>query len=180
MTGLTPYLHLPGTAREALTFYRDVFGGNLEIGTFAAMGRSDGPGDAVGHGMLQGPVTLFASDTGWGEVPFAPLGIMFALLGTAEPEVLERWFAELSPRAVASSIRSRSEPGATTTVRCATVSAFSGSSATRADRRPGTATSQSQASSRAGRPSAAKISGPRKMVSSTTCGPSPSSLTVIA
>lgn len=96
MTGLTPYLHLPGTAREALTFYRDVFGGNLEIGTFAAMGRSDGPGDAVGHGMLQGPVTLFASNTGWGEVPFAPLGIMFALLGTAEPEVLERWFAELA------------------------------------------------------------------------------------
>ncbi|APZ35534.1 hypothetical protein [Microbacterium aurum] len=29
MTGLTPYLHFAGTAREALTFYRDVFGGEL-------------------------------------------------------------------------------------------------------------------------------------------------------
>jgi len=28
MTGLTPYLSFPGTARQALTFYREVFGGN--------------------------------------------------------------------------------------------------------------------------------------------------------
>jgi PhnB protein len=26
MTAPTPYLHLPGTARDALTFYGDVFG----------------------------------------------------------------------------------------------------------------------------------------------------------
>ena len=26
MTGPTPYVHFPGTAREALTFYGDVFG----------------------------------------------------------------------------------------------------------------------------------------------------------
>ncbi|WES64584.1 VOC family protein [Microbacter sp. GSS18] len=96
MTGLTPYLHFPGTARDALTFYGDVFGGDLEINTFEDFGRSDGPGDAVAHGMLNGPVTLFAADAGPQDAPLGLQGIMFSLLGTASPEVLSHWFAALA------------------------------------------------------------------------------------
>ena len=41
MTGTTPYIHFPGTAREALTFYGDFFGCAVELHTFAEFGRSD-------------------------------------------------------------------------------------------------------------------------------------------
>ncbi|WEG08067.1 VOC family protein [Microbacterium horticulturae] len=96
MTALTPYLHVPGTAREALTFYRSVFGGEVGINTYAEFGRDDGPGDAVAHGMLTGPVTLFAADAAPGQEPLRTAGLMFALLGTAEPDVMEGWFAALA------------------------------------------------------------------------------------
>jgi uncharacterized glyoxalase superfamily protein PhnB len=52
MTGLTPYLHFPGTAGEALSFYADVFGGSAELHDFAEFGRTDGPTDAIAHGQL--------------------------------------------------------------------------------------------------------------------------------
>ena len=39
MTGLVPYLKFDGRAREALAFYRDVFGGELEIHTYADLGN---------------------------------------------------------------------------------------------------------------------------------------------
>ncbi|WP_282837737.1 VOC family protein [Microbacterium flavum] len=95
MTGLTPYLHFAGDAREALGFYRDVFGGELVLNSFGDFGRTDGPADAVAHGMLQGSVELFASDVAGGEEPLVLRGILFSLLGTAEPVELERWFAAL-------------------------------------------------------------------------------------
>jgi PhnB protein len=47
MTGPTPYLHFPGTAREALTFYGDVFGCAVQLHTFAEFNRTDGPADAI-------------------------------------------------------------------------------------------------------------------------------------
>ena len=96
MTGLTPYLHFDGAARAALEFYRDVFGGDLVIHSYGDFGREDGPADAVAHGMLQGVVELFASDAAPGEEPLALRGILFSLLGTAEPAELERWFAALA------------------------------------------------------------------------------------
>ena len=40
MTGLTPYLSFPGTARRALTFYQQVFGGELVLNTLADFGRA--------------------------------------------------------------------------------------------------------------------------------------------
>src|SRR5699024_12093693 len=36
MTGLTPYLTFPGTAREALTFYQEIFGDELVLLSRAA------------------------------------------------------------------------------------------------------------------------------------------------
>lgn len=95
MTGLTPYLSFPGTTREALTFYQKVFGGELVLHTLADFGREDGPPDAIAHGMLQGTVDLFASDSGPEDPTLKLEGILFSLLGTAEPATLKAWFAAL-------------------------------------------------------------------------------------
>lgn len=94
--GPTPYLLLPGTAREALSRYRDVFGGELQLHTFGEFGRSDGPAEAIAHGVLSGAVSLYAADAGLGETPFSSTGLLFSLLGTAEPDVLHAWFAALA------------------------------------------------------------------------------------
>ena len=98
MTGLTPYLSFPGTARAALTFYHEVFGGELVLHTLADFGRDDGPADAIAHGVLQGRVELFASDVAPGEPSLRLEGVLFSLLGTAEASTLEAWFAALSDR----------------------------------------------------------------------------------
>jgi PhnB protein len=97
MSELTPYLNLPGTAREALTFYADVFGCEVTFHTFADFNRTDGPADAIAHGYLSGgPVTIFASDVAGGERPFRAEGLLFSLLGTARSSVLRQWFTRLS------------------------------------------------------------------------------------
>ncbi len=96
MTGLVPYLHFDGFAREALGLYRDVFGGELELHSFADFGRTDGPGDAIAHGILSGAVNLFAADAGPNDSALRLEGILFSLLGTADPATLESWFAALS------------------------------------------------------------------------------------
>jgi PhnB protein len=62
-----PYLNFDGKAREALTFYQGVFGGELEINTFGETPSAMHPGltpDNVMHGMLRGDknVVLMAAD----------------------------------------------------------------------------------------------------------------------
>ena len=89
------YLLLPGTAREALGFYRAVFGGDLEIHDYAEFGRTDGPEDAVAHGVLSGRVALMMADAGAGEDAVAATGIMLSVLGE-EPDLLRGWFAALA------------------------------------------------------------------------------------
>jgi PhnB protein len=96
MTGLTPYLFFDGNAREALESYRDIFGGELVLNTFADFQRDDGPADAVAHGMLDGPVELFAADATGDQPTLNTTGILFSLLGAAEPGELEQWFARLA------------------------------------------------------------------------------------
>lgn len=97
MTALAPYLHLPGTAREALTFYGDVFGGTVGIHTLEEFGRTDGPPGAVAHGSLEdGPVTLFAADVVGNTAPLRCDGMMLALLGTSTPADLRTWFSRLA------------------------------------------------------------------------------------
>ena len=97
MTGPSPYLYLPGTAREALTFYGEVFGCTVQLHTLAEFGRTDGPADAIAHGYLaKGPVTLFAADVTGDTTPFRCEGMMLSLLGTAAPPTLRKWFADLA------------------------------------------------------------------------------------
>ncbi|HEV2887700.1 MAG TPA: VOC family protein [Jatrophihabitans sp.] len=66
-TRLNPYLNFRDTAREAMEFYHSVFGGELNVSTFAEMQASEDPAeqDKVMHAMLvneQG-LTLMAADT---------------------------------------------------------------------------------------------------------------------
>ncbi len=97
MTALTPYLTLPGTAREALTFYGEVFGCGVQLHTLAEFGRDDGPADAIAHGYLtEGPVAIFASDATGDEAPFRCEGLLLSLLGTADPATLHAWFDRLA------------------------------------------------------------------------------------
>lgn len=89
-------MSFPGNARQALEFYAAVFEGSLVLNTFADFSRSDGPPDAIAHGMLRGPVELFGSDIGSGDAPVRVEGMMLSLLGAAEPTVLHRWFDRLA------------------------------------------------------------------------------------
>jgi len=82
MTGPSPYVLFPGTARAALTFYGDVFGCAVKLHTFAEFSRTDGPADAIAHGYLaDGPVALSGADVAGDERPFRSEGLMLALLG---------------------------------------------------------------------------------------------------
>lgn len=97
MTALTPYLYLPGTAQEALTFYAAVFGCSAQLHTLEEFGRTDGPPDAIAHGFLaDGPVTLFVADATGDQAAFRGEGMMLALLGTAAPDLLRAWFFGLA------------------------------------------------------------------------------------
>jgi PhnB protein len=92
-----PYVLFPGTAREALTFYGDVFGCAVELHTFAEFNRTDGPADAIAHGGLSGgAVALSGADVSGDEQPVRTEGLMLALLGTADPPTLHTWFSRLS------------------------------------------------------------------------------------
>lgn len=74
---LAPYVNFRGTAREAMTFYRSVLGGELEITTFGEFGISDWPDqvDSVMHSRL-------ISSAG------------FVVMGSDVPETMEVTFGD--------------------------------------------------------------------------------------
>jgi PhnB protein len=96
MTAPQIYISFPGTAREALSFYANVFGGELSLHTYEDFSRSDDPSVAIAHGVLSGRVALAGSDTALGEKSVRLEGVMLSLLGTAEPAVLHEWFDKLA------------------------------------------------------------------------------------
>jgi PhnB protein len=63
---LNPYLNFNGNARQALEFYADIFGGELNLTTFADFGMKDSPqADRIMHGHLQTEAgyTIMGADT---------------------------------------------------------------------------------------------------------------------
>jgi PhnB protein len=66
-TGLNPYLGFRDNAKQAMEFYRSVFGGELTMSTFAELNpRTEaGDQDKIMHAMLETPsgFVLMASDT---------------------------------------------------------------------------------------------------------------------
>ncbi len=61
---LNPYLNFPGTAREAMTFYQQVLGGQLDLMTFGQYGMEGEGADGVMHAYLatDDGFVLMASD----------------------------------------------------------------------------------------------------------------------
>lgn len=64
---LNPYLNFRNSAREAMTFYQSVFGGELQLMTYADnnMAHEPADNDKVMHGQLEIPngMTLMGADT---------------------------------------------------------------------------------------------------------------------
>ena len=63
---LNPYISFESNARQAMEYYRDVFGGELRMNTFGEFGQPDSPdADKIMHAQLETDrgFTLMASDT---------------------------------------------------------------------------------------------------------------------
>lgn len=96
-TRLNPYLSFRDQAREAMEFYRSVFGGELHVNTFGDMAHDPSEANQVMHAMLEAPggMTLMASDTPSGmEVPEGS-SISISLSGDDEAE-LRGYYDKLS------------------------------------------------------------------------------------
>jgi PhnB protein len=62
---LNPYLSFDGDARQAMEFYKEVFGGTLTLNTYADFGQTEAPeADKIMHSMLETPsgFTLMGAD----------------------------------------------------------------------------------------------------------------------
>ncbi len=97
-TLLNPYLSFPGTARQAMEFYRDVFGGELTLSTFGEYAPPDTPGaDGIMHGRLSAPggLELMGADTPPGEEHKPGNDVSLSLSGE-DAETLRAWFQRLA------------------------------------------------------------------------------------
>jgi PhnB protein len=94
-TLLNPYLGFRDNARDAMTFYQSVFGGELTLSTFGEFQASEDPAEAdkIMHGMLttsQGLV-LMAADTP-NSMDYTPGNtISVSLSGDDEAELRGYW-----------------------------------------------------------------------------------------
>ena len=90
-----PYLNFKDNAREALTFYQSVFGGELDVRTFKELNASRGPDDEnlVMHGQLEAGngITLMAADTPPSMQYSAPAGFSISLSGDDEATIRGYW-----------------------------------------------------------------------------------------
>jgi PhnB protein len=90
---LNPYIHFGDDARQAMEFYKEVFGGELTVNTFGEFGAPEG-GDKIMHSQLEtgSGFTLMASDTPPG-MERDPSGgnITISLSGDDAPELRGYW-----------------------------------------------------------------------------------------
>ena len=95
---LNPYIGYAGTARQAMEFYKGVFGGELTLSTYGESGMADGPhGDTIMHAQLETPAgyTLMASDAPPGMETTVGTNISISLSGDDADE-LRGYFEKLS------------------------------------------------------------------------------------
>lgn len=95
---LHAYLTFPGTAREAMEFYKSIFGGTLNISTFQDYGAPPDPSDAdkIMHSMLEAEngISFMAADVPSG-MPQPQATTSLALSGH-DKEELTRYFNGLA------------------------------------------------------------------------------------
>ncbi|HEY8319263.1 MAG TPA: VOC family protein [Amnibacterium sp.] len=98
-TVLNPYLSFRGNAREAMEFYRDVFGGELQVSTFGEYQAAEDPSEAglVMHSRLTTTAgyVLMGSDTPERR-PLTPGNSISVSLGGEDREELEGYWNGLS------------------------------------------------------------------------------------
>lgn len=94
---LSPYLNFAGNTREAMEFYHDVFGGRLDVLTFADMKLDGMPPEGIMHAALvTDQFSLFASDAMPGaEQSWNGTRVYLAFMGD-DVETLTVWFYRLA------------------------------------------------------------------------------------
>jgi PhnB protein len=95
---LNPYLGFAGNARQAMEFYRDVFGGDLAVDTYGGSGMAaPGHEDKIMHAQLETPsgYTLMASDAPPGMETSGGSDISVSLSGD-DADDLRGYFTKLS------------------------------------------------------------------------------------
>lgn len=92
---LNPYLNFRDNAREAMTFYHSVLGGELNVSTYADYQASDDPAeqDKIMHAQLEAPdgLLLMAADTPARMEYRGQAGIAVSLSGDDEPRLRGYW-----------------------------------------------------------------------------------------
>lgn len=88
MIQATPYIGFQGQAEEALTFYRSIFGGELQVSRYRDMGMEENP-DWIMHGQLDTEMgwSLMASDNPQGTIQDGRINI--CLWGDDEDRMTE-------------------------------------------------------------------------------------------
>jgi PhnB protein len=98
-TNLNPYLSFKENAREAMEFYKTVFGGKLTMSTFKEYHASQDPSEdeRIMHSMLEADngITFMASDTPGSMEYNAGTNYSMSLSGDNETE-LRAYFEKLS------------------------------------------------------------------------------------
>ncbi|MEU4486980.1 VOC family protein [Streptomyces purpurascens] len=94
VTRLNPYLTFNGEARQAMEFYKEVFGGNLTLNSYGDFGQADAPNaDKIMHGMLEttSGFTLMGADNppGMESAPGTPFSV--SLSGDDDTELRGYW-----------------------------------------------------------------------------------------
>ncbi|TAP43783.1 VOC family protein [Arthrobacter sp. S39] len=94
-TTLNPYLGFRDNAREAMTFYQSVFGGELALSTFGEFQASEdlAEADKIMHGMLTASngLVLMGADTPNGMDLASGSSISVSLSGDDEAELRGYW-----------------------------------------------------------------------------------------
>jgi PhnB protein len=95
---LNPYISFNGNAREAMEFYRSVFGGELAISTFGDYGAPDAAiADKIMHAMLEtgSGYALMGADTPPG-MAFSPGNTIAISLSGDDGDELRSYWEKLS------------------------------------------------------------------------------------
>ena len=90
---LNPYISFAGNARQAMEFYKDVFGGELALNTFGEFGQQGADADKVMHAQLESPsgYTIMGSDTPEGMAHTPGDTITVSLSGDDSAELHGYW-----------------------------------------------------------------------------------------
>ena len=90
---LNPYISFKDNARDAMEFYKSVFGGELALNTFGEYGDTGPSADKVMHAMLESPsgYTIMAADTPEGMTYDPGTNIAVSLSGDDSDELRGYW-----------------------------------------------------------------------------------------